>query len=57
MVKKKLPKSVRKYIRREKARIRREVFDIEEQERLINELYKKLLPQASAKVEKKKETG
>jgi len=57
MVKKKLPKSLRKYIRREKARIRREVFDIEEQERLINELYKKLLPQASAKVEKKKETG
>lgn len=57
MVKKKLPKSLRKYIRREKARIRREVFDTEEQERLIDELYKKLLPQASAKVEKKKETG
>ncbi len=57
MAKKKLPKSLRKYIRREKARIRREVFDIEEQERLINELYKKLLPQASAKAEKKKETG
>ncbi len=57
MIKKKLPKSLRKYIRREKARIRREVFDIEEQERLINELYKKLLPQASAKAEKKKETG
>lgn len=57
MMKKKLPKSLRKYIRREKARIRREVFDIEEQERLINELYKKLLPQTSAKVEKKKETG
>lgn len=57
MVKKKLPKSLRKYIRREKARIRREVFDTEEQEKLINELYKKLLPQTSAKVEKKKETG
>lgn len=57
MAKKKLPKSLRKHIRREKARIRREVFDIEEQERLIDELYKKLLPQTSAKVEKKKETG
>jgi len=38
---KKLSKSVRKYIRKEKARIRREVFDIDEQKILISELYKK----------------
>lgn len=38
---KKLPKSIRKYIRKEKARIRREVFDMEEQKRLINQLYQK----------------
>jgi hypothetical protein len=38
-MKKKMPKSLRKYIRREKARIRREVLDIKEQERLIQELY------------------
>ncbi len=38
----KLPKSLRKYIRFEKARIRREVLNSKEQERLIDELYKKL---------------
>ena len=37
----KLPKSIRKYIRKEKARIRREVLDLKGQERLIQELYKK----------------
>lgn len=39
--KKKLPKSIRKYIRKEKARIRREFFDLEEQKKQIAELYKK----------------
>ncbi len=39
---KKPPKSIRKYIRKEKARIRREVLDIKEQEKLIQELYQKL---------------
>jgi len=38
-MKKKLPKSIRKYIRKEKARIRREVLDLKEQEKQINELY------------------
>jgi len=42
-MKKKLPKSVRKYIRKEKARIRREVLDIKEQEKLIDQLYEKFL--------------
>jgi len=41
---KKLPKSIRKYIRREKARIRREVLDLKEQEKQIQELYQKLHP-------------
>jgi len=39
---KKLSKGIRKYIRKEKARIRREVLDIKEQKRLIKELYEKL---------------
>ena len=37
----KLSKSTRIFIRREKAQIRRKVFDIEERERLISELYSK----------------
>jgi len=41
----KLPKSIRKYIRKEKARIRKEVLDLKEQERLIQELYQKFLKQ------------
>jgi len=40
-MKKKPPKSLRKYIRKEKSRIRREILDIQEQERLIKELIKK----------------
>lgn len=42
---KKLPRSIRKFIRREKARIRREVLDLKEQEKLINELYQKFAKQ------------
>ena len=38
-----LPKSLRIHIRREKARIRRDVFDIKEQQKLIDELYQKHL--------------
>ena len=45
MGKKKLPKSLRKFIRKEKARIRREVLDLKEQEKLINELYQKFTKQ------------
>jgi len=37
----KLPRGVRKYVRQEKARLRRGILDIEEQERLISELYKR----------------
>lgn len=43
MKKKRLPGSLRKFIRQEKARIRREVLGIKKQEELINELYQKLI--------------
>ena len=42
MTKSGLPQSLKKHIRREKARIRREVFDLKKQEKLIGELYTKL---------------
>lgn len=53
---KRLPKSLRKYIRKEKARIRREVLSLKEQERLINDLYQKFLKtsvQVKEKIEQK----
>lgn len=39
--KKKLSKSLQKFIRAEKARIRREVLDSKEQKKQIQEIYKK----------------
>jgi len=45
VARKKLPKSIRKFIRREKARIRREILDSKEQEKLIAEIYQKFLKQ------------
>jgi hypothetical protein len=39
----KLPKSIRKFIRKEKARIRKEVFDLKQQEILISQLYQRFL--------------
>ncbi len=41
-MKKKMPKSIRKHIRKEKARIRREVLNFKEQEKSIKKLYNKL---------------
>jgi hypothetical protein len=38
-----LSKSTRIFIRRQKARIRRDVFDLKEQEKLISGLYPKVL--------------
>ncbi len=49
-MKKKFPKSLRKYIRKEKARIRREIFDFKKQEEEIQKLYQRFLK------EKKKES-
>jgi len=43
MAKRRLPKSLRKFIRKEKARIRREVFNVEEQDGLINKLYQQIV--------------
>jgi hypothetical protein len=40
-MKKKLSKSAKKYIRKEKSRIRREVLNSEEREKLIRNLYEK----------------
>ncbi len=36
-----MSRSFRKFIRKEKARIRREVLDVKKQEELIKEIYKK----------------
>ena len=36
-----MPSSIRKYIRKEKARIRREVLDTEKQKEEIDKLYKR----------------
>jgi len=43
MKRKRMSRSVRKFIRKEKARIRSQVLDIKQQEKQINELYKKFL--------------
>ena len=45
---KRLPQSLRKHIRKEKARIRREVLDIKKQQGLINNLYQKFSPKSAA---------
>ena len=42
MKKERMPNSIRKFVRREKARIRRDVLSIEEQDKLIAELYQKI---------------
>ena len=47
-----LPKSLRKYIRLEKARIRREVSDLKGQEQYIQELYQKIFEQYKLKSRK-----
>ena len=49
MSKKRLPKSIRKFLRREKARIRARVLDLKKQKELIDELYAKFLGSYSIK--------
>lgn len=39
---KRLSRGIKKFIRKEKARIRREVFDLKEQKRLFEELYENI---------------
>lgn len=54
---KRLPKSVRKFIRQEKARIRRGILDFKEQNKIIEELYSKFLPKPdSAKIANKNQS-
>lgn len=43
MSRRKFSRSVKKYIRKEKARIRAAVSDLTEQKKLIEELYKKII--------------
>lgn len=45
MSKLKLPKSIRKFIRKEKALIKQGTFDLKEHKKLISELYGKFLKQ------------
>jgi len=45
----KLPKSIRKFIRKEKARIRKEISDPQQQEILISQLYERFLRKKSKK--------
>ena len=52
MAKTKLSKSTRKYIRKEKARIRREVSVAGEKKKLIEQLYQKFMPRQKKKAEK-----
>ncbi|MFH1714220.1 MAG: hypothetical protein ABH831_01325 [Candidatus Nealsonbacteria bacterium] len=40
-MKKRMPSSIKKYIRKQKSRIRREVLDIKKQKEQINSLYQK----------------
>ena len=47
-----MPKSIRKYIRQEKSRIRREVLDIKEQQKQVQELYKQFLKEPPKTQEK-----
>lgn len=51
MTKSGLPKSIRKFIRLEKARIRAVVLDTKKQEKIINELYDKfIMSKSDAKI-------
>ena len=55
MSRERLPKSQRIYIRREKARIRREVFNMKEQNELINKLYQGIV--GNNKIKEKTKDG
>ena len=52
MTKSNLPKSTRKFIRLEKARIRAQFFDFIKQEEMIKELYNKFISQPIVEIKK-----
>lgn len=54
-MKKRLPNSLRRFIRKEKARIRRGILDIKEQEELISKLYEKMIRKPKEVKEKSEE--
>lgn len=51
MAKRKIPRGLRKYLRKEKARIRREFFDIDKQQQEIKKLYQKVFKDKDNKIE------
>lgn len=53
--KSKLPKSIKKFIRKEKARIKREILDIDEQRKMIAQLYERFLKNRTKEGSLKKE--
>ena len=54
MGKEKLSKSIKKFIRREKSRLRGENLDMEEKKKRINEIYQKFLKTGQETKEKEK---
>ncbi len=50
-----MPKSIRIFIRKEKARIRRQFFDVKKQNEMIAEIYTKLSKKPEPAAEKLKE--
>jgi len=56
MERQRLPKSLRKYIRQEKSRIRREILDLKEQENQISELYQEVFEKLKTKTKTKTKT-
>ena len=54
MLQERLPRSLRKYIRKEKARVRREVLDLKTQNELINQLYEKFMTNKSSNSKEQK---
>jgi len=48
MTRKKFPKSIRKFIRKEKARIRREISDLKGQKKAIEKLYQQIISKISS---------
>lgn len=57
MDKKRLSKSIRKYIRKEKTRIRREFLNFEEQKKRISEIYERLAIEIKKEYSKDNEDG
>lgn len=48
-MKRKLPKSWRKYLRQQKAHLRREILDVAEQNKQITKLYEQISPKSKVR--------